>query len=53
MGTGCYDVAVAPEGVAEPKWPEISLRELLRLAFGKGKLINSLDHPILKRLRGE
>jgi hypothetical protein len=48
-----YDVAVAPEGVSEPKWPEQSFRELLRLAFSKGRLIDNFDHPVLKRLRGE
>ena len=53
MGAGCYDVAMAAEGVSEPKWPEQSFQELLRLAFGKGKLIDSFDHPVLKRLRGE
>ena len=28
------------------------MRELLRVAF-KGRLIDSLDHPVLKKLRGE
>lgn len=53
MGAGCYDVSQAPEGLSEPKWPEQSLHELLRLAFCKGKLIDAFDHPVLKRLRGE
>lgn len=53
MGAGAYDAAVAPEGVAEPRWPEESFSDLLKLGFGKGKLISSFDHPMLKRLRGE
>lgn len=53
MGAGCYDVAQAPDGVSEPNWPDTSLAELLRIAFGKGRLIDSFDHPVLKRLRGE
>ena len=36
----------------EPQWPEQTLSELLRLAF-KDRVIASLDHTILKRLRGE
>jgi hypothetical protein len=35
-----------------PTWPTQTFPELLRLAF-KDKVISSLDHPILKRLRGE
>jgi hypothetical protein len=53
MGAGCYDVAVAPDGLTEPKWPEQTFRELLKLAFGKGRLIDNFEHPVLKRLRGE
>jgi hypothetical protein len=53
MGAGCYDVAQAPDGISEPNWPDTSLAELLRIAFGKGLLIDSFDHPVLKRLRGE
>jgi hypothetical protein len=36
----------------EPNWPELPFKELLRVAF-KDKYINSLDHPILRKLRGE
>jgi hypothetical protein len=36
----------------EPQWPTQTLSELLRLAF-KDRAITALDHPILKRLRGE
>ena len=46
MSAGCYDISVAPSGLAEPKWPDISFKELLRIAFGKGLLIDSFDHPV-------
>ena len=52
MGAGCYDVYEAPKGLSEPDWPEDSLSELLRVAFGANRLINTVDHPILNRLRG-
>jgi hypothetical protein len=53
MGAGCYDVAVAPAGVSEPRWPETTFWDLLRIAFGRGKLIDSFDHAVIKQLRGE
>jgi hypothetical protein len=46
-----HDVATC-ESAAEPKWPDLSLKELLKLAF-KGFIIDEPDHPVLRRLRGE
>ena len=31
MGAGCYDVAMAPDGVSDPKWPEHTFRNCLGL----------------------
>ncbi len=36
----------------EPHWPSQTFPELLRLAF-KERVVTALDHPVLKRLRGE
>ena len=52
MSLGAYEVFEATGTLPEPKWPEISFRELLEIAF-KANYIDSLDHPVLKRLRGE
>lgn len=52
MAAGAYDVAVAPMHGAEPTWPEMSMAELLRIAF-RDRLIDRYDHPVLMRLRGE
>lgn len=49
---GAYDVFQAANASDEPFWPELSFREVLNLAF-KDRLITSLDHPVVKRLRGE
>jgi hypothetical protein len=49
---GAYDVWEAASELSEPNWPNKSSRELLAIAF-KGKLIDSLDHPVLRKLRGE
>ena len=35
-----------------PRWPKEPFNELLRVAF-KGAVVDSLDHPVLRKLRGE
>jgi len=52
MSLGAYEVFSAVADIPAPTWPDKSLSELLRVAF-RDKLIESLDHPVLKRLRGE
>jgi hypothetical protein len=52
MALGAYDVFEATADWPEPDWPELTLNEILRIAF-KGRVIESLDHPTLRRLRGE
>jgi hypothetical protein len=41
-----------PDQQLSPAWPDLTFAEWLRLAF-RGYTIDSLDHPILKRLRLE
>jgi hypothetical protein len=52
LSLGAYDVLEAVAQLGEPDWPVLPFRELLRVAF-RDKLIDSLDHPVLRRLRGE
>jgi hypothetical protein len=52
MQAGFYDVFQASGELAEPEWPEVPFRDLLRVAF-RDRLIDTLDHPVLRRLRGE
>jgi hypothetical protein len=53
MKLGAYEIVVAKADLGEPKWPEnLNFSELLRVAF-RDNLISSLDHAILKKLRGE
>jgi hypothetical protein len=50
---GAYELFTAPPGIPEPEWPEDkSLRDLLKVALGPGYLVDSLEHPLVKRLRG-
>ena len=52
QAAGLYRTYVAVGSLSEPAWPEQSLQELLKLAF-KGHYIDTLEHPVLQRLRGE
>ena len=52
MGLGAYEVFEATGNLPGPEWPEKPFKELLRIAF-KGKFIDDINHPALKRLRGE
>jgi hypothetical protein len=49
---GNYTVLEALNAFPEPRWPDLSLEQLLELAF-KDRFIDSMDHAVLRRLRGE
>ena len=49
---GAYDVMQATNLVEEPVWPELTFAELINLAF-RDKVIDSTNHVIVRRLRGE
>jgi hypothetical protein len=49
---GAYEVFVATGNLPEPEWPDASFQELLKIAF-KDRFIQSTDHPVMKRLRGD
>ena len=36
-----------------PTWPKETLGELLKVAFGPDRFIRTMEHPVVKRLRGE
>jgi hypothetical protein len=52
MSLGAYDVFQAMGDIPKPDWPEQPLKDLLRVGF-RDKLIETIDHPVLRRLRGE
>jgi hypothetical protein len=51
MSLGAYEINVAESVIADPVWPELSFPELVRVAF-RERIIVTLDHPVIKRLRG-
>jgi hypothetical protein len=52
MSLGAYEVYRAMADIPEPEWPDKTFQEILRVAF-KEQFIDSIDHPVLRRLRGE
>jgi hypothetical protein len=51
MSLGAYQVYEAVGTIPDPEWPALSFQELIRVAF-KERLVASLDHPLIGRLRG-
>jgi hypothetical protein len=51
-GESCYEVWTALDDLGDPVWPELTYKELVKLAFS-GKRIDDLDHPVVKMLRGQ
>ncbi|ABA88055.1 hypothetical protein Pcar_0798 [Syntrophotalea carbinolica DSM 2380] len=47
-----YDIISAAKPFPEPVWSDETFENLIRQAF-KNNVIGSLDHPIVKKLRGE
>jgi hypothetical protein len=52
MAAGRYNVMTAQGLIGEPVWPDLQPAQLLELAFGKDRLIDSQSHPVVKRLLG-
>ena len=48
---GAYEVVQAGENLGDPEWPTLDFWELIKIAF-RDYLITSLDHPVVRRLRG-
>jgi len=52
MGAKHYEVRVAEAAIPDPQWPDdCTFEDLVNIAF-KDKVIDSLDHPVVRRLRG-
>jgi hypothetical protein len=50
-GLGAYEISVATGVMADPAWSELPFQELVRIAY-RDRMIATLDHPVVKRLRG-
>jgi hypothetical protein len=52
MSLGAYEVYEAIGAIPDPVWPDLSMDEIVRIAV-RGRVINTIDHPVLRKLRGE
>jgi hypothetical protein len=52
MNLGAYDIFKAESVISEPEWPTLGYWELIKIAF-REHLIIPIDHPVIKRLRGQ
>ncbi len=52
MSAGSYQCRVAPGDLAEPQWPDLTFVELLSIGFKGDRFIQTLDHPLVAKLRG-
>ena len=50
---GAYEMFRALGDLGEPQWPDKKFSDLLKLAFKGDRLIDSLEHPVLRELSGE
>ena len=48
-----YDPIVAQGEIPEPTWPDLTLQNILQIAFGKTHIIDDTDHPALRKLWGK
>lgn len=52
MSLGAYEIFEASGDLPDPQWPDSDFTALLRTAF-KVRYIDSMEHPVIRRLRGE
>jgi len=51
MSAGAYDVHVAQGNLAAPDWPDMTIPELVKIAF-RGRIVDSEDHAVVRALQG-
>jgi hypothetical protein len=51
MSLGAYEITVSESVIADPVWPKEPFTQLLEVAF-RNRLIDTIDHAVIKRLRG-
>jgi hypothetical protein len=52
MNLGAYDIFLAGSVIPDPEWPQLGFWELIKIAF-RDHLVDRIDHPVIKRLRGQ
>ena len=52
MSVGAYAMFEASASLPDPIWPDYAFKQLLQIGF-RDRLVDSVDHPVIRRLRGE
>jgi hypothetical protein len=52
MNVGAYDIFQAVSVLSDPDWPQLEFWDLIKIAF-RDHLIDRIEHPVIKRLRGQ
>jgi hypothetical protein len=52
MNLGAYEIFKAECVIPDPEWPELGFWDLIKIAF-RDHLIDRIDHPVVKQLRGQ
>ena len=52
MNLGAYVIFQAASVISDPEWPQLGVWELIKIAF-RDHLVDRIDHPVIKRLRGQ
>jgi hypothetical protein len=48
MNLGAYEIFEPSSNLPEPKWPELTFKEILKVAF-RDRIVDNLNHPIIQR----
>ena len=51
QATRSYEIIEPENTIPDPEWPNLSMEEILNIAF-RDKIVTDLDHEIIKKLRG-
>jgi hypothetical protein len=51
MSLGAYEITVAESVMVDPVWPELTYQDLVKIAY-RDRMITTVDHPVVRRLRG-
>jgi hypothetical protein len=52
-GDGGYDIEAAEnDDLPGPEWPPFPMNHILRVAFKGGRVVDTLDHQVIQKLRG-
>lgn len=52
MSLGAYEVFEATGNIPDPDWPDLTMEQAIKIAF-RERFIDSMSHPVVRRLRGE